>query len=65
MLSLIDPTNCPTSAKSLKKMSDIAAVNRKEWYTTLVNEVNNQKTFAQVAEPETEPGSDDAGDLHL
>eukprot|EP00971_Amphidinium_carterae_P263703 5231668-Amphidinium_carterae.1 len=65
MLALIDPANYPTSTKSLRKMSDIAAVNRKKWYTTFVNEVNNQKTFTQVAEPENEPGSDDAGDLHL
>eukprot|EP00971_Amphidinium_carterae_P120191 2381097-Amphidinium_carterae.1 len=60
MLALINPSNYPTSTKSLKKMSDAAAVNRKKWYTIFVNEINKQKTFTQVArdaeEPEDEPG---------
>eukprot|EP00971_Amphidinium_carterae_P001061 20906-Amphidinium_carterae.1 len=38
MLALVDPANYPTSTKSLRKMSDEAAVNRKNWYTFFVEE---------------------------
>eukprot|EP00971_Amphidinium_carterae_P124947 2475259-Amphidinium_carterae.1 len=48
MLSLIHPSNYPTSTKALRKISEKAAVNRDKWNTTFVNKVNKQKTFTEV-----------------
>eukprot|EP00971_Amphidinium_carterae_P228217 4526894-Amphidinium_carterae.1 len=66
MLSLIHPSNYPTT-KKLQKMSEEAAVNRDKWYTTFVNEGNKQKTFTQVVDDDDSEvvDDDDLGDLHL
>eukprot|EP00971_Amphidinium_carterae_P267173 5300047-Amphidinium_carterae.1 len=55
MLSLVDPSNYPTSTKALKKTSD-----RNKWYATFVNEVTNQTRYTQALSSD-----EDAGDLHL
>eukprot|EP00971_Amphidinium_carterae_P043432 854765-Amphidinium_carterae.1 len=58
MLALIDPSNYPTSSKPLRKMSKQAAVNRRKWYTSFVNEVTKQATYTQVAADSSEGSGD-------